>query len=110
MSSSFRCIGSTQHLKDRHGSGYILEVKLGHNKDGATSLAAGDTSAARDEFVQGVEDELFPGATLVESFAERITLKVPHQDVSALSRVFTWMEEGKKYNSIQSEKMQHRMK
>ena len=80
----FRCVGSTQHLKDRHGSGYILEVKL-------QPQAAQPSHAT--EFSQAVE-QLFPGAKMVETFGERITFKISQDSVGALSRVFAWFEEG----------------
>ena len=32
IQGSMRCIGSSQHIKDKHGSGYQLEVKLKANK------------------------------------------------------------------------------
>ena len=79
-----RCIGSTQHLKDRHGSGYILEVKLGHGQ--------GNQEDSLSVFIAGVV-ELYPGATVVERFGDRVSMKIDSVD-RALSKVFLWLEEG----------------
>ena len=93
--SIIRCIGSTQHLKDRHGSGYTMEVKLGgHGTDGNRG---GDNAEGSEDHIKrfsAAVEEVFPGASLVESFGERLTFKVSLESVGALSRVFTWFEEG----------------
>ena len=84
-----RCLGSTQHLKDRHGSSYVLEVKLRH----CTGLEEED-DYQHTEFCAAVEN-LFPGASLVESFGDRVTFKITQESVRSLSRVFAWFEEGR---------------
>lgn len=78
-----RCLGSTQHLKSKYGSGYSLEIKLMQGSDGQSSL---------DNFVKG----LFPGAILNETFGGKSTYKVPNNDVSQLSSIFAKLEEGKR--------------
>ena len=89
-----RCLGSTQHLKDRHGSGYILEVKLGHRRDNNHDDDDVDEEEELDKFCRVVE-ELFPGASLVEKFGNRVTFKIAQESVGTLSRAFSWFEEGR---------------
>ena len=85
-----RCLGPTQHLKAKFGSGYLLEVKLG-----------GGSSASREaleERMEVLEQHLitvFPNATCLESFAERAQYKIPQSDVTALSAVFAALESSK---------------
>ncbi|XP_077979636.1 cholesterol transporter ABCA5-like [Glandiceps talaboti] len=89
-----RCVGSTQHLKDKYGGGYVLEVKL--------KVAAGSDDAAEEtelaEKVRVLQEfvmELFPPAQVMEKFNERILYKIPQDDVSSLAAVFSALEKGK---------------
>ena len=82
-----RCLGSTQHLKAKYGSGYVLEIKLD------TSIA-GDLGAR----ISGLHSHvltLFSTADWVESFAERVTYNIPQKSVASLSSVFGSLEEGR---------------
>ena len=81
--SYFRAIGSTQHLKNRFGSGFTLEVKLS---------AANDEE--RFEVLDGYIKENFSGAQISESFGLRASYKVPRSAVVALSKTFTALERG----------------
>ena len=86
-----RCLGSTQHLKSKFGSGYSLEIKLTQGNDESLSKL--------EDFVK----EVFPGAILSETFGGKSTYKVPKETVSRLSSIFQKLEEGKlqghiKYN------------
>ena len=84
-----RCLGSTQHLKDRYGTGYVLEVKLGHPR--------GTDDDSHIKVFSDAVAEVFPGAELVESFGDRLTFKISQDEVRALSKVFAWFEEGKTF-------------
>ena len=82
-----RCLGASTHLKNKYGSGYLLEVKL-TIKDQSTSL---------DDRLEGLHQYIiskFPGASMMEQFSERVQYKVPKSSVTSLSRAFTVLEEG----------------
>ena len=85
--SYFRAIGSTQHLKNRFGSGFTLEVKLSAANDEAES-------EERFEVLDGYIKENFSGAQISESFGLRASYKVPRSAVVALSKTFTALERG----------------
>ena len=89
-----RCLGSTQHLKSKYGSGYNLEVKLSPSRDASVSMD--DMIARLQEFVE----ELFPGAVRAESFGGRVTYKIPKEGgVGSLSTIFASLEQGEdEYN------------
>ena len=85
---SCRCLGASTHLKNKYGSGYLLEVKLTTKDSQSTSL---------DDRLAGIHQyivERFPGATVMEQFSERVQYKVPRSSVTSLSRAFTVLEEG----------------
>ena len=85
----FRCLGTTQHLKSRYGSGYSLEVKLTSPK--ATS------DAELQEAMKGLHEyimEIFPEAVRTECFGERGVYKVPAHNVISLSATFQALDKG----------------
>ncbi|XP_077973323.1 cholesterol transporter ABCA5-like isoform X3 [Styela clava] len=91
-----RCIGSTQHLKDKFGQGYILEIKLDHQlqegeEDGEGGEHIPPESDDLDIFVRG----LFPSVEEPEKFGNRLTYKIKRDDVISLANVFSSMEEAK---------------
>src|SRR3954467_15325078 len=59
-----RCIGSTQHIKNRFGNGYQLDVNVADEKAGVE---------ATKQFVR----ENFPGSTLVEFHGARLKYQLP---------------------------------
>ncbi|XP_043210381.1 phospholipid-transporting ATPase ABCA3-like, partial [Amphibalanus amphitrite] len=81
---NLRCLGSTQHLKNKYGGGYMLEMKLG----------AGDDLSDRIAEARRLVSEVFPAAILEESYGERLRYKIPQQDVGSLSKGFSEMEAG----------------
>ncbi|KAF0287477.1 ATP-binding cassette sub-family A member 8-A [Amphibalanus amphitrite] len=80
-----KCLGSTQHLKNKYGGGYMLEMKLG----------AGDDLSDRISEARRLVSEVFPAAILEESYGERLRYKIPQQDVGSLSKGFSEMEAAK---------------
>ena len=85
---SLRCIGSSQHLKSKYGSGYLLEIKVKQEED--QSILAQKMDRLKTFVI-----ELFPGASIMEQFSERVQYKVPKSDVTSLAKVFSALEEGK---------------
>ena len=101
LSVFVRCVGSTQHLKNKYGSAYVLEVKL-HSAnaepvhtsyvnlhvDSASSLSSIDR-------LRRFISQLFPHAVEIECFGERATYKIPKADVGMrVSKSFAALEEG----------------
>lgn len=94
VNGRLECLGASTHLKNKYGSGYLLEVKL-TIKDQSTSL---------DDRLEGLHQYIiskFPGASMMEQFSERVQYKVPKSSVTSLSRAFTVLEEGKLSHDIE---------
>ena len=81
-----RCIGSSQHLKTKYGSGYLLEIKLQTHGDADVSQGI--------ERLHGYIQTLFPMATIAEQFSERVQYKVPKSEVQSLAKIFDALEKG----------------
>nr|XP_006816828.1 PREDICTED: ATP-binding cassette sub-family A member 5-like [Saccoglossus kowalevskii] len=86
-----RCLGSTQHLKDKYGGGYILEVKLKSSDDEEDVSTLAEKIQKLETFVM----DAFPSANMIENFGERIMYKIPRDGVKSLAIVFDTLEEGK---------------
>lgn len=93
VKGELRCIGSTQHLKNLYGAGYTLEIKLRsptiNSGDGTPPAGNHDYLSAR-EYVE----QMFPDATIQESFADRLVYSVPQQSVTSLAQCFKQLEKG----------------
>ena len=81
----FRCLGSTQHLKNKYGSGYVLVVKC----------------VLEEEDWKKVENDIFEifvenKTMLDESFADRRIYSVLQDAVKSLGDVFAALEKCKK--------------
>ena len=61
----FRCLGAVQHLKNRFGAGYVLQLRL----------RPGQTSAA---VVEAVKAEC-PAAELSQDADSRLSFRIPQQ-------------------------------
>jgi hypothetical protein len=81
-----RCLGSAQHLKNKYGSGYTLEVKL--------APATQNTGESRHEKLNTYINSVVPGVQAVEVFGDRITYAVPTDNKTALSEIFMKLEQG----------------
>ncbi|CAL1534216.1 unnamed protein product [Lymnaea stagnalis] len=100
INGQLECLGSTQHLKSKYGSGYILEIKLGYHD-----------SAQVESLMDNLEQHLntlFPGLEKVERFQERAQYSIPREDVKHLGATFANLESCKtthcleEYNFSQS--------
>ncbi|OQV11712.1 ATP-binding cassette sub-family A member 5 [Hypsibius exemplaris] len=83
-----QCVGSSQHLKGRFGSGYTLDVKLGMEADGSV----GGEHATAVERLKHEIDAILPGAVCVEEFYNRLVFAVPKEQVKSLGVVFTQLD------------------
>ncbi|XP_035824811.1 ATP-binding cassette sub-family A member 5 [Aplysia californica] len=93
VNGQLQCLGSTQHLKDTYGSGYILEVKL-------TGHEAGNVERLMDQLEAHLKT-LFPGLDMVERFMERAQYSVPRDDVKSLGVTFSNLEECKLTHNLE---------
>ena len=108
---SYRCLGSTQHLKNLYGAGYTLEIKLKHYDESWNSTSLENinlhipseinttkTSHNQIDRVQALRNfvvDLFPDACIEEIFADRLVYSVPQHAVSSLAQCFSSLEKGK---------------
>ncbi|XP_059141166.1 ABC-type organic anion transporter ABCA8B-like isoform X1 [Physella acuta] len=84
VNGQLECLGSTQHLKNKYGSGYILEVKLENNN-------VSDIESKMDDLENHLK-MLFPGLENVERFQERAQYSIPKDDVKNLGETFSHLE------------------
>lgn len=105
---SMRCIGPIQHLKNKYGGGYTLEVKVQKERApppvslvSASAFPHPSSSTNEQqtnnmiEEVQTLVQETFPNAVLDEQFDERLIYKVPQTDVTSLALIFETLEKVK---------------
>ncbi|XP_042143725.1 cholesterol transporter ABCA5 [Ixodes scapularis] len=89
---ALRCLGSTQHLKNRYGAGYTLDIKM-QRRDGAWEKNLGNLKT----YIKDV----FPMAKLREGFQDRLTYDIPQAGVTSLANVFVAMDDAKVKFSIE---------
>ena len=91
-SSLNRCLGSTQHLKNKYGGGYTLDLKCG--SDLSTDW----------ENLQSAVEEIFgkDKVAIYESFSDRRTYSVSQEGVKSLMKVFNSLEKCKSIKRKQS--------
>jgi len=85
VNGEFKCLGSTQHLKNRFSNGFILTVKMG--------LAA-ITSEDRREIIKNEVQQMFPSAELKESYLDVLAYHIKVIDLK-LSEVFGMLQTAK---------------
>lgn len=81
-------------MKNKFGSGYILEVKL---KAGI----AHETQDSVEQRMNKLEEyvfSMFSDAVIVERFGLRAQYKIPRNNVKSLAHVFSSLEEGNTRN------------
>ncbi|CAH2268850.1 jg27177 [Pararge aegeria aegeria] len=100
VKGGLRCIGSTQHLKNLYGAGYTLEMKIGQHNQKPCLFSTESSGGASAEAAIALVAQLFPAATLEESFAERLVFSVPQCSVSSLARCFQQIEDAKEKLNI----------
>ncbi|KRT85363.1 ABC transporter ATP-binding protein [Oryctes borbonicus] len=93
VNGTFKCLGSTQHLKNKFSEGYMLTIKV--------RKANTDTheTATNIEAIEHLVKSNFPSAIPKESHQELVTYFIP--DVTLpWSKMFGIMEDGKKSISV----------
>jgi len=76
-----RCIGSVQHLKNKYGAGYVLEIKWRQ-----TSESSFGRQLKRDI------ESFFTDIVLKEEYNNRFIFDIPLNSVKSLSKIFTFLE------------------
>lgn len=95
VKGELRCLGSTQHLKNRYGAGYNLEIKL---KQVDSKVNASNFENMQSEAKKQCQDfvhELFPDSVVEDSFGDRIVSSIPQDNVSSLAQCFESLEKGR---------------
>ncbi|KFB48612.1 AGAP006380-PA-like protein [Anopheles sinensis] len=92
VNGEFKCLGSTQHLKNKFSKGFLLTVKV----------ARGEPEAQQKR-VEGVKDFVmsrFPGAVLKEEYEDSLSFHIPVTDLK-WSQMFGLMEGSKRTLEIE---------
>lgn len=87
VKGQLKCIGSTQHLKNKFGSGYILEAKI---------IANGDEREQRYQELERVIRRIFRNATIQEKFEDRVKYQIPQTGEMSLAEIFSSLEDAKR--------------
>ncbi|XP_066151152.1 phospholipid-transporting ATPase ABCA3-like [Euwallacea fornicatus] len=88
VNGNFKCLGSTQHLKNKFAEGYTLTVKIKKPKDSSARMHAST------EPIKLFIKENFPSSVLREEYEEMLTYYVTEKNV-AWSTMFGILERGK---------------
>ncbi|EDV20637.1 uncharacterized protein TRIADDRAFT_60879 [Trichoplax adhaerens] len=88
VGGQLRCLGSTQHLKNKYGGGYHLDVKFSLDVVGSNGINQLNNIT---DFVK----RAFPTSVLGEHFGHRATYKIPSDDIKSLAKSFASLEQGK---------------
>ncbi|XP_065201451.1 uncharacterized protein LOC135832246 isoform X2 [Planococcus citri] len=86
VNGKLRCIGSTQHLKNLYGAGYTLEVKINSDDGSGTE---------KEEKIKEFVNNVFPLATLEETFTDHLVFSIPQSSVRSLAHCFSTIENAK---------------
>ena len=91
VKGELRCLGSTQHLKNKYGGGYVLEVKC--------NSQSADWNELHEDILKTFDADK---TKLDEAFADRRTYSVLQSAVTSLGEVFAALESSKlfKKNSL----------
>uniref|UniRef100_A0AAG5D3R1 ABC transporter domain-containing protein n=1 Tax=Anopheles atroparvus TaxID=41427 RepID=A0AAG5D3R1_ANOAO len=92
VNGEFKCLGSTQHLKNKFSKGFLLTVKV-----------ARGTQEAQQKRVEGVKDFVtgrFNGAVLKEEYEDSLSFHIPVTDLK-WSQMFGLMEGSKRTLEIE---------
>lgn len=95
VNGSLKCIGTSQHLKDKHGSGYMLDVKLHSCSDEGDSVDHEQEHKANKQKLHNYLLQHFPTAAVVESFGDRVSYRINREDIYLLSKSFAALEAAK---------------
>lgn len=96
VNGNFKCLGSTQHLKNKFAEGYTLTIKLKKPEHSGSEMI--HNTADIEEYITGH----FPRAILREKHDELLTYYIMDKSIP-WSRMFGTLEEGKKREGLNIE-------
>ncbi|XP_076264015.1 ATP binding cassette subfamily A member 3 isoform X2 [Rhynchophorus ferrugineus] len=96
VNGNFKCLGSTQHLKNKFAEGYTLTIKIKKTE------RSGSETPHNTNDIEGYIKEYFPKAILREKHDELLTYYVMDKSIP-WSRMFGILEEGKKREQLNIE-------
>jgi ATP-binding cassette subfamily A (ABC1) protein 5 len=85
VKGKLKCLGSSQYLKQKFGSGYTLEVRTNEEK--------------RSDLVFLIEKLFNKQAIMSECFSNRFTFDIPRHSIESFANIFNILEKGKLFNS-----------
>jgi len=104
VNGEFKCLGSTQYLKNRFSNGYTLSVKLRKSNERINLSTQSNIPTQLKTEVSNVKNFIasnFVGAVLKEEFQGMLTYYVPPSDDLKWSAMFGLMETAKKSLNIE---------
>lgn len=87
VNGTFRCLGSTQHLKNKFAKGYILTVKVKRPSEIRMDNISSSYTGHVEEYIM----HHFPTAELKEKYEEMVTFYIMEATASC-SKIFGIME------------------
>ncbi|CAG2115476.1 unnamed protein product [Medioppia subpectinata] len=79
-----RCIGSVQHLKNKYGAGYVLEIKWTQTPDNA---------GFGPKLKHTIESFFANNVSVKEEYNNRLAFDIPQQSIQSLSKIFSFLED-----------------
>lgn len=98
VKGQLRVIGTPQHLKEKHGSGYEIILKLSHHQEDQAEEPADDNQGrinALTEYVTGV----FQDASLLSNNGGLLTFRVPKETMK-IGNAFATLQDYRAKNEI----------
>lgn len=71
-----RCIGTIQHLNNKYGSGYVLEIKWKSGSD------------LDFDKIQSLVRDLFPDMVVIQNLNNRAKMSVPQSNIKSFAKIF----------------------
>ncbi|KAJ3158388.1 hypothetical protein HDU86_002854 [Geranomyces michiganensis] len=115
-SGKLRCLGTVQHLRERFGHGYLINVRVKDWSANADSVMLSDRAAGGGRHLDsrlaldktlGFIQHTYPGAYVTERHRNHARVLVPRESVTALSRVFAQLEHHRDEFGIQEYTVSH---
>uniref|UniRef100_A0A6E8W4G1 ABC transporter domain-containing protein n=1 Tax=Anopheles coluzzii TaxID=1518534 RepID=A0A6E8W4G1_ANOCL len=102
VNGEFKCIGSTQHLKNKFSKGYFLTIKLNRTGDGSTANAEPVRQFVAQNFAQAALGliPLFTRFNCREEYHDSLTYHITQSELK-WSSMFGLMEEAKRTLDIE---------
>ncbi|PSN43689.1 hypothetical protein C0J52_19461 [Blattella germanica] len=104
VNGKFRCLGSTQHLKNKFAKGYtlIIKVKKAERRLSESFAASSQSIVSTDDLnpIKAFIEQSFPGSLLVEEYQGLLTYSISNPTIK-WSKMFGIMEKAKQQLNIE---------